>query len=155
MTFWKRALVSGFFSGYSPVASGSAGSAVAWALLWLLCPSGGYRGIPAVAGLGAAAVVLFVGGWWLASQAEPEWGKDAKRVVVDEFLGQALAVAFLPKELGPWIAAFVLFRALDVLKPFPARRLERLPGGAGVMSDDVVAGVYANLCVQLLRLVWL
>ena len=57
MTFWKRALVSGFFSGYSPMAPGSAGSAVAWVLLWLLCPSEGYRGIPAVAGLGAAAVV--------------------------------------------------------------------------------------------------
>ena len=155
MRLWKRALVSGFFSGYSPVAPGSAGSLVAWVLLWLLCPRGGYRGIPAVAGLGAAAAVLLAGGWWLASEAEKDWGKDAKRVVVDEFLGQALAVAFLPKEIVPWLAAFVAFRGLDVLKPFPARRLERLPGGAGVMADDIVAGVYANLCVQLLRVLWL
>jgi phosphatidylglycerophosphatase A len=101
--------------------------------------------------MGACAVVLVVG-WWLASHVEREWGKDSKRVVVDEFLGQALAVAFLPKDPVLWATAFLAFRALDVVKPFPARRLEELPGGAGVMADDIVAGVYANVCVQLLRL---
>ena len=150
---WKRALASGLFSGYSPVAPGTAGSAVALAVLWLCCPPTGYRGSPAILWLGAAAAILLAGGWWLASQVEREWGKDSKRVVVDEFLGQTLAVALLPKDPMLWGAAFVAFRALDVVKPFPARRLERLRGGAGVMADDVAAGLYANVCVQILRLV--
>ncbi len=150
---WKRVLASGFFSGYSPVAPGTAGSAVALAVLWLCCPASGYRGSSAVVWLGVAAAILLAGGWWVASQVEREWGKDSKRVVVDEFLGQTLAIALLPKDPMLWGAAFVAFRALDVVKPFPARRLERLSGGAGVMADDVAAGLYANVCVQILRLV--
>ncbi len=149
---WKRALASGFFSGYSPLAPGTAGSVVALAALWLLCPSRGYVGGSALVWLVGASVALLAGGWWLTSQVEREWGKDSKRIVMDEFLGQAVAVALLPKDPLLWAAAFVAFRALDVVKPFPARRLESLPGGAGVMADDIVAGVYANICVQLLRL---
>jgi phosphatidylglycerophosphatase A len=151
MSVCERALASGFFSGYAPIAPGTAGSLVAVALLWLLSPSSGYRGAPAAGGLAVGILVLLMGGCWLASRAEKEWGKDSKRVVVDEFLGQAIAVAFLPKEPMVWLVAFLIFRGLDVLKPFPARRAERLPGGAGVMADDIVAGVYANACVQLLR----
>jgi phosphatidylglycerophosphatase A len=149
---WKKALASGLLSGYSPVAPGTAGSFVALAVLWLACPSGGYVAGPALFWLLAASAGVLAGGWWLASQVEPAWGKDSKRVVVDEFLGQALAVAMLPREPVLWVAAFIAFRALDVVKPFPARRLENLAGGAGVMADDIVAGVYANICVQLLRL---
>jgi phosphatidylglycerophosphatase A len=149
---WKCALASGFFSGYSPFAPGTAGSLVALAILWILSPPDGYRHGAALGWFVAACAVVLIGGWWLASQVEPQWGKDNKRVVVDEFLGQALAVALLPKDPMLWAAAFLAFRALDVVKPFPARRLEDLRGGAGVMADDVVAGVYANVCVQLLRL---
>jgi phosphatidylglycerophosphatase A len=91
---------------------------------------------------------------WAAGVAEHSFGqKDASRIVIDEFAGYLIAVAFLPKTLLIYAAAFVVFRVIDVLKPFPAARLESVPGGAGVVLDDLVAGVYANVLIRIMLLV--
>ncbi|HDK41428.1 MAG TPA: phosphatidylglycerophosphatase A, partial [Nitrospirae bacterium] len=73
--------------------------------------------------------------------------------VIDEFSGYLPAVLFVPKSAGYLLAAFVLFRIIDIVKPPPIRKMERLiSGGAGIMLDDIVAAVYANLLIQLWRL---
>jgi len=133
-----------FGAGYSPVAPGTAGSLVAVAAYWWLL-----RGDVWVVGVAAAATAV---GVWAAGVCERSWGrKDPPRVCVDEFAGYLIAVAFLPHTLVYAGAAFFAFRFFDVVKPFPAGRSQRLPGGWGIMADDVVAAVYANLVVQAVR----
>lgn len=87
-------------------------------------------------------------GVYSAGRAAPEWGKDPGQVVVDEGVGFLFAVAFLPPDAGTVIAGFFVFRALDVVKPPPARQLEALPGGWGIVADDVVAGLYSNAVIR-------
>lgn len=100
--------------------------------------------------LAIAAAVLAVG-IPAATRAEALYGrKDCGRIVIDEFVGYWVAMAFLPATAGCMIAVFFAFRFFDILKPFPARMLERrCAGGWGVMLDDVAAGVYANIAVRL------
>jgi phosphatidylglycerophosphatase A len=143
-----RVVATAFGSGYSPFAPGTAGSAVGLLLFWPL------------AGLGwpvqaAAAGALFLVGALAAGRVASSLGlKDPSIVVVDEVVGQWVALSALP--FTPAVAAlgFVLFRAMDIAKPWPARDLERVPGGWGIMADDVAAGVYANLTLRVGLLVW-
>ena len=134
----------------APIAPGTVASAVTVAVLWLARPSA-----PVLA---LAVVVVTALGIWASSEAERALarGKDPGAIVVDEVAGMALSV--LPVALTPAIlaVAFVLFRIFDVLKPFPANVSQRLPGGLGVMLDDLIAGVYALVLVLLIRrLGWL
>lgn len=146
-------LATGLGIGYAPFASGTWGSlpglAAAW-MLWRL--AGGW----AVAG---GAVAFAIAGIWAASRASVVLGtKDPRPVVVDEIAGQLVTLAFLPLAPGVLIAGFLLFRALDIWKPWPANRLESLPGGSGIMADDLMVGLYANLILHglvLWRPVWL
>jgi phosphatidylglycerophosphatase A len=109
-------------------------------------------GLPMIFGL--AALVILLGGVALGQKAHLDWGRhDPGSFVVDEVVGQLLPL--LPLLTGPLpvyetALAFVLFRVFDVVKPPPCRWLERLPGGVGIMADDVAAGLYAALCVVLL-----
>jgi len=75
-------------------------------------------------------------------------------VVIDEFAGQWLTLIFLPRHIWLLVFGFFMFRALDILKPFPASRLERLPGSPGIMLDDLVAAVYANLLLQVTGMIF-
>jgi phosphatidylglycerophosphatase A len=95
------------------------------------------------------ACAFAIAGVWAAGRAERILGEtDPGVVVVDEIAGQLVALCFLPVSVPVLVAAFVLFRVLDVLKPWPARRLESLPGGSGIMADDLLVGVYANLLLH-------
>ena len=107
-------------------------------------------GWPVVAGL---TLALWPVGAWAASTAERLLGDhDPRNVVIDEIAGQLLTFLFVaPTSWAVAGAGFVLFRALDVLKPFPADRAERLPGGWGIMTDDLVAGLYGALALYLIR----
>jgi phosphatidylglycerophosphatase A len=130
-------------AGRAPWAPGTAGSLVGLGLAWLLALAGG--GIAVAAG--AAALTAL--GLWAAGDAERSFGRtDPPCVVIDEIAGQVAALAFL--EPSPWglLAAFTLFRLFDIAKPFPARRLEALPGASGIMADDLLAGLYANLVLH-------
>lgn len=142
-------LVSTFgYVGFFPVAPGTAGSAAALVVYAIV------RWVGAPAFELATIIVVFAAGVWAAARSERVLGsKDPGPVVIDEVLGMLVTLAFLPLSLAGVVAGFVLFRALDVIKPYPARRLEDAPGGWGVMLDDAMAGVYGQLAMRLL--VWL
>jgi len=98
-------------------------------------------------------LILFLLGVITAHKTEKLLGKDSTHIVVDELCGYLLSVVFVQKTIGYLIAAFFLFRIFDVIKPPPIRRLEiNIPGGAGIMLDDILAAVYTNICLQLWRL---
>ncbi|MDB5031930.1 phosphatidylglycerophosphatase A [Mucilaginibacter sp.] len=91
-------------------------------------------------------------GIWSGNKVEPIWGKDHNRVVIDEVAGMFISLLFVPVTLPYILIAFVLFRFFDILKPLFIKRLELLPGGWGVMMDDILAGIYANIILQ--AVVW-
>lgn len=139
------AVATGLGAGYGPIAPGTWGSIPGCLLFVAAVRLGGPW--TAVAVLGAVTAV----GLWAADRASVILGaKDPGRVVVDEVAGQMTALLFLPPTTRVLVAGFVLFRVLDVWKPWPARALEAWPGGAGIMADDLAAGLYANLALQLL-----
>jgi phosphatidylglycerophosphatase A len=129
--------------GYSPFAPGTAGSAaglVVYALTWSLAP--GWQI--------AIVVAVSVVGLWAAGVAARHFGReDPGEVVIDEVAGQLVTLLLTGAGLGEAAAGFLLFRVLDVVKPWPAGRFERLPGGLGIMADDLMAGVYGNLALRL------
>ena len=132
-----------FYTGYAPVAPATVGSALVAVGYYIFAPSLGV-----VEWLAVLTAVFFIG-VYAAEVMEREWGKDPAPVVVDEAVGYLVTVAFLPHSATVAIAGFVLFRIFDIAKPPPARRLESLPGGWGVVMDDVAAGVYGNLLLHL------
>ena len=137
------------YCGYFPIAPGTVGSAAGllfYALVW-------WSGSTLLeAGL---IVTIFAAGVWAGTTAERYFGGvDPGPIVVDEVVGMLITLAFIPN-LG-WsgvLAGFFLFRVFDVIKPYPAGRFEQLHGGLGVMADDAMAAVYANLSLRLL--LWL
>jgi len=135
--------------GYSPIAPGTAGSAaglVCYALFRWLGLS------PAVEAL--AIVAIFVVGAWSGTLAERHFGTtDPGAGVIDEVAGMLVTLYLLPVSVTLAIAGFFVFRVLDVFKPFPARQLEALHGGWGMMADDVMAAIYGNLVLRAALLV--
>lgn len=134
------------YAGLFPFAPGTIGS-----LAGLLVYAATARASGGVAEV-VAIIVLFGAGVWAGTIAERHFGSvDPGPVIIDEVAGMLITLALVPVSVAGAFVGFLLFRAFDILKPFPAARLERLPGGLGVMSDDAMAGVYANL---MLRLLW-
>ena len=125
-----------FGAGYSPVAPGTVGSAIAALVLWLIPFSRG--------GLVLVLVAVTVVGTWAAHVAERRLGgKDPGAIVIDEVAGMTLSVVLFPLTPAVLLGGFVLFRIFDVVKPPPAHASQRLTGGVGVMIDDLIAGLYA------------
>ena len=140
-------LATGFGAGYGPIAPGTWGSLPGLAFAWGLDRSAGRWAV-----LGGASFFALAG-VWAAGRAELLLGeKDPGCVVVDEIAGQMVALLFLETTAEVLLGAFLIFRVLDVLKPWPARRLEALPGGSGIMADDLTVGLYANLILHGLAL---
>jgi phosphatidylglycerophosphatase A len=144
-------IATGLGAGYFPVAPGTAGSVVGLALVLALRQTS--LGSAALGiSLAAMAAVVFAVGVWSAGKAEKAFGRvDPGQVVIDEVLGQIITFIATPRVswLG-LIAGFILFRIFDIVKPFPARRAERFPGGWGIMLDDVVAGLYSLIALVIL-----
>jgi phosphatidylglycerophosphatase A len=135
------------YIGYFPVAPGTAGSAAALLLYAVVRWSGSW--------LVEAAVLIAVAavGTWSASIAERHFGAtDPGQVVIDEVLGMLMTLAFVPVHAAGVAVGFLVFRALDIVKPFPADAAERLHGGLGVMADDAICGVYGNLIMRVAML---
>ena len=134
--------------GYAPAAPGTFGSAAGLLLFWL---------VQAFGSLAVELAVLLVVtaiGVAAATRAESLTGRhDPGFIVIDETAGMLLTLAAMPVGLGGALAGFLAFRLFDIVKPFPARWAERLPGGWGVMADDLVAGLYAQALLRLL--LWL
>ena len=132
-----------FGLGYAPIAPGTFGSLPGLAFGWSLWKVGG---TPLVA---AGLIFVVIVGVWAADRAEDRFGnRDPGPIVVDEVAGQMLTLLSIMPTARVMLAGFLLFRLLDILKPYPANRLEALPGGAGIMADDLAAGIYANLVLQ-------
>jgi phosphatidylglycerophosphatase A len=136
------------YIGYAPVAPGTFGSAAGLAVFAAVRASGSTFVEVAV------MVGLFAIGIWSAAAAERHFDRvDPSYVVIDEVAGMLITLAFLPVTFTGAIVGFVMFRALDVIKPWPSGRFEKLPGGLGVMADDGMAGIYGNLLMRVL--IWM
>jgi phosphatidylglycerophosphatase A len=144
----KRLLATAFGLGLLPFAPGTWGTLAGVALAWLLgrLPEGPTQQLVLV----GLAVAVTVAGVPLARAAEKEAGrKDPGWFVLDEVAGYLVAVLGLPLRGPVLLGAFVAFRVFDIWKPPPIRRLERESGGIGVMADDLMAGIYANVAVRV------
>ncbi len=145
-----RLIATGLGSGYSPIASGTAGSAVAVVLYLplLLLPSTLIQ--PTLLLLTILALVI---GIIASAKVEKAIGDDPSIVVIDEVVGQWISLLFLPVSVWSIVSAFFLFRIYDIFKPSPAREAESMKNGWGIMMDDVVAGVYANVTTRVVLFV--
>jgi len=133
------------YVGYAPVAPGTFGSAAGLAVFLLVRSTG------SVAVELAAIAILFALGIWSGTVAEHHFGGvDPGPVVLDEVVGMLITLCLLPVNAVGAVVGFVVFRVLDVIKPFPSARFERLPGGLGVMADDGMAAIYGNIVMRLL-----
>lgn len=132
------------YCGYFPIAPGTVGSAAGllfYLLVWWAQSPVFETGL---------VVVLFAAGVWAGTTAERYFGGiDPGPIVIDEVVGMLITLAFIPVGWSGALAGFVLFRIYDVLKPYPAGRFERLHGGLGVMADDAMAAVYANISLRI------
>jgi phosphatidylglycerophosphatase A len=140
-------LATGFGIGYSPVAPGTLGTLIAILIYYFLSEI--HSPLYEITLIG-----FFFLSVWISENAEISFGKkDDQRIVIDEIMGFLITMLWVPKTLPFIIMGFFLFRFFDILKPFPIRRLERkLKGGFGVVLDDVMAGVYANIILHLVLL---
>ncbi len=141
MTAAALAIATVLGVGYIPFAPGTFGS-LAGLLVWTAVPSAPLAQAVAIA-------AIFAIGSWSGGVAERHFGRtDPGHVVIDEVLGMLITLYLNPVGWAGAFAGFLLFRAADIVKPYPANRLERLRGGAGVMADDAMAAVYANLALR-------
>jgi phosphatidylglycerophosphatase A len=131
------------YLGYVPVAPGTFGSAAGLALFAAVRSTGSVTVELAVIAL------VFVVGLWAGTVAEHHFGGiDPGPVVLDEVFGMLITLALLPVNLTGAVVGFLVFRVLDVVKPWPSAQFERLPGGLGVMADDGMAAIYGNLVMR-------
>ncbi|RKY51485.1 MAG: phosphatidylglycerophosphatase A [Candidatus Neomarinimicrobiota bacterium] len=143
-------IATSFYTGYFPIAPGTVGSGLALIIFYVF---------PELRGLYLfllTGLVFFIG-VWAATEVEKTDGHDASIINIDEVVGMWVSLLFLPAGISGiwwWVGAFFVFRAFDVVKPFPVGWSQKLPGGWGVMVDDVLAGIYTNLLLRLLYVIF-
>ncbi|MCK9407693.1 MAG: phosphatidylglycerophosphatase A [Bacteroidetes bacterium] len=142
ISFLTKIIGSGFFTGYAPVASGTFGSLAG--LAFFLIPS---FSLPQI--LIPATIVLFYIGGRIAESMEKIYGQDPAEVTVDEIVGMWISLWFIPFSYLNYALAFIIFRILDILKPYPAAEFDKKSGGWNIMLDDVIAGMYTNIIIQI------
>ncbi len=142
INWFEKLIGSGFYTGYITIASGTFGSLVA--IIIYLVP--GFEQLEIII---PAIVVFFIYGLFISSKFEKVYGKDPSQCTVDEVVGTWIALIALPKTFLVVLTSFLIWRALDIIKPFPARTSEKLPGGLGIMMDDVISGVYSLIILHL------
>lgn len=132
--------------GRSPTAPGTAGSIVALPLAWIIAAAGGRFAL-----MLAAILVLGIGAWACEIYARANGRDDPSECVIDEVAGQWIVCAFAPLSIAAYFVAFILFRIFDIVKPWPIHAVERsVPGGLGIMADDVVAALMGSIIIALL-----
>lgn len=146
---FHKLIATGLGIGYIEKGAGTA-AALATCIFWYLFQSGSVNGSFVIPLL--ITMIIIVIGIWSSSQVEVLWGKDHNRVVIDEVAGMCIALLFLPVSIKYIFMSFILFRFFDIVKPLYIRKLESLKGGWGVMADDVLAGIYSNLVMQIIVL---
>ncbi|MCH9007885.1 phosphatidylglycerophosphatase A [candidate division KSB1 bacterium] len=145
MNLISRLIATGLFVGYVPFAPGTAGSILGLFLYWAIPGSESF-------GLLAAILLLFLLGVWSAKAVEQVTGvEDNQIIVIDEIVGVLVTLMFFEKSFTWLVVGCILFRFFDIVKLYPARRAEELPGGWGVMLDDVVAGIYSLVSLRTIQ----
>lgn len=145
MRLIHRLIATGCYVGYAPIAPGTFGSLLGLFLYWAIPKTETWY-------LSIVIFALFFLGVWSATEVEKESGKDAQIIVIDEIVGMLITVFLTGKSLLFLGMGFVLFRLFDIVKLYPARLSEKLPGGWGVMMDDVIAGTYGLIALRLVSL---
>jgi len=137
-----KSITTFFYVGYLPLIPGTFGSLAGVFVYFLVKKSLFFY-------LGVLSIFALLGLLFGAKAEEIFKRKDARVIVIDEVVGMLLCLLFMPYHIKLVVMAFILFRILDALKPFPAGRLEKLKGGLGIMGDDIIAGLYTNIILQL------
>jgi phosphatidylglycerophosphatase A len=143
ISVFEKALGSGFYTGYVPFAPGTFGSLVA--LMIYLIP-----GVENPTILLMLISLFTVLGISIGNKFETLYGKDPKQCTIDEMVGMWITLLFIPKKIWFIIVAFIIWRFLDIVKPFPANIAEKLNGGLGIMLDDIIAGIYALTILHII-----
>lgn len=133
---------SGFYTGFSPIVSGTVGSLAAIAIY--LIP--GFENLYVIV---PAALIFFVYGVFVGDKFEIQYGKDPSECTIDEIVGTWISLIGLPKTIWIVTITFVIWRILDIVKPPPARNIEKIKGGLGIMLDDVISGIYTLFIMHL------
>jgi phosphatidylglycerophosphatase A len=141
-----KLIASWFGIGYIK-GGGTIAAAVTCIALWFLWK---HRLLHTNLAMIITTLVILLIGIFVGNKVEPEWGKDSYRVVIDEVAGVLVNLLFVPHTLYFLIGGFVLFRFFDMVKPLGIRKAEALPAGTGVMMDDVFAGIYGNVVLQII-----
>ena len=142
INFIEKLLGSGFYTGYIPFASGTFSTLAA--LFIYLIP--GFENIYVII---PAIIIFFIYGVFVGNKFENVYGKDPSECTIDEVVGTWISYFLLPKTIGIIVVTFFLWRAMDIFKPYPARKLENLNGGMGIMIDDLVSGFYTLIIMHL------
>ncbi|MGD1006025.1 MAG: phosphatidylglycerophosphatase A [Ignavibacteriaceae bacterium] len=147
INIFEKCLGSGFFTGYIPFASGTFGSLAA--LLIYYIP--GFSNPPVI-----ITVIIFFAfyGIYVGTKFEKIYGKDPAECTIDEVVGMWITLLFVPKTIMISLTGFLIWRLLDIIKPFPARQAEKLQGGLGIMLDDVIAGAYSLIILQVILIIF-
>jgi phosphatidylglycerophosphatase A len=139
--------------GFIPFMPGTFGTLAA-AFVYLGIPETWLTSFPGVLYSIAAIIILYFAGVYITGKAEQKLGHDAGSIILDEFVAYFICVLFLPKSILMAVYAFALFRVFDIAKPQPIRLSQKLKGGWGVMTDDVIAAVLTNVFMQVMILVY-
>ncbi|MGB9720222.1 MAG: phosphatidylglycerophosphatase A [bacterium] len=139
----KMGFITGLGTGYVPIAPATFACFIGIVLWYFLVD------FPFI--YWAVFLTLFIWGLTISQEFVKEWGKDPRKIVVDEYAAILIPLYFVPKKILPLCIAFVLFRVFDVIKPPPLRQLEKLSGAWGIMFDDVGAAVYTTIIVIIIR----
>jgi len=139
--FLDKLLATGFGGGLSPVAPGTIGSVIGLIVYFI-------PGFEKIYVIFPAIIIFFLWGSYAAGKMEKVYGHDPSRVVIDEIVGIWISLVLVPKKLFLIAIGFLIFRMLDIFKPFPSNYFDKKTGGFAIMLDDAIAGIYANILVQ-------
>ena len=139
----EKIIGSGFYTGYIPIASGTFGSLAA--LFIYLIP--GFENPTVLLILLSIFTVIGIN---IATKFEAVYGKDPSECTVDELVGTWITLLFIPKTIIYVTSAFLIWRILDIIKPFPAKQVEKIRGGWGIMLDDIISGFYSLIIMHII-----
>ena len=139
-----KILATGLYIGYLPIAPATLASILS-VIIWFFLIH--YKAFYVI-----LSIILFITGIIVSNELSKTMGKDPRPIVIDEYASLLLPLYFTPIRILPLIITFVLFRLFDVLKPFPLRRLEKLPGGLGIMLDDLGAAIYTTIMIIIVSI---
>lgn len=147
INIFEKIIGTGFYTGYIPFAPGTFGSIAALLIYYIPGFENPFILLPAI-------FIFIFYGIYVGNKLEKIYGKDPSQCTIDEMVGMWISLLFLPKKIIISIFAFLIWRALDIIKPFPARNLEKLNGGLGIMIDDIVSAVYSLIILHILLLIF-